>query len=74
MLLLISFLISLVGLSIFVYGVKLTFKKEETKRKTVVSILATVFDLLTGTFTTEGILITFGLALTLTGFIFLVLI
>ncbi|MGB5946223.1 hypothetical protein [Paenisporosarcina sp.] len=72
--LLISFLISLVGLSIFVYGVKLTFKKEETKRKTVVSILATVFDLLTGTFTTEGILITFGLALTLTGFIFLVLI
>lgn len=74
MLLLISFLISLIGLCIFVYGVKLTLKKEETKSKTVVSILATVFDLLTGAFTTEGILITFGLALTLTGFIFLVLI
>ena len=75
MLLLIALLISLVGFCLLFYGVKLTIKKEETKRKTMVSILATVFELLTtGAFTTEGILITFGLVLTLTGTIFLFLI
>ena len=74
MLLLIALLISLVGFCLLFYGVKLTIKKEETKRKTMVYILATVFELLTGAFTTEGILITFGLVLTLTGTIFLFLI